>query len=89
MQPIGLIDIGGTTIKFAVLKSGHLISKNKIATPDNLVDFYKETTAQVNQMRQEHQILGVGISSPGAVNKSTGVIEGASALPYIDIFDIN
>ncbi|MGA3234432.1 ROK family protein [Lactiplantibacillus pentosus] len=88
MQPIGLIDIGGTTIKFAVLKSGHLISKNKIATPDNLVDFYKETTAQVNQMRQEHQILGVGISSPGAVNKSTGVIEGASALPYIHNFDI-
>lgn len=34
------------------------------------------------------QIKGVAISSPGAVNKKTGIIEGASALPYIHDFEI-
>ena len=36
----------------------------------------------------KNKIDGVAISSPGAVNKKTGVIEGASALPYIHNFKI-
>ena len=42
----------------------------------------------VEQAKKEHIIQGVAISSPGAVNKNTGVIEGASALPYIHGFNI-
>ncbi|MBT8951554.1 N-acetylmannosamine kinase, partial [Lactobacillus delbrueckii subsp. bulgaricus] len=45
-------------------------------------------TTQVAQMKRDYQIAGVGISSPGAVNKATGIIEGASALPYIHNFRI-
>ena len=40
-------------------------------------------------MRQERtNITGVAMSSPGAVNQSTGYIEGFSALPYIHGFNI-
>lgn len=42
----------------------------------------------MEQAKKEHIIQGVAISSPGAVNKNTGVIEGASALPYIHGFNI-
>lgn len=88
MQPLGIIDIGGTSIKFAVWQDQQLVARTKIATPDNLTDFYAQLTAQVGQMQQSHHIAGVAISSPGAVNKQTGVIEGASALPYIHNFEI-
>ena len=88
MQPIGLIDIGGTTIKFAVWQDGQLVSRTRIATPKDLNSFYEQLTIQINQMKQDYKIVGVGISSPGAVNKRTGIIEGASALPYIHNFKI-
>jgi predicted NBD/HSP70 family sugar kinase len=65
-----------------------LVAKTKVATPTTLAEFYEVLTSQVAQMKADYQIGGVGISSPGAVNKATGVIEGASALPYIHNFEI-
>ncbi|RMW43098.1 ROK family protein [Lactiplantibacillus pentosus] len=88
MRALGVIDIGGTTIKFAVWQDQQLVAKTKVATPTTLAEFYEVLTSQVAQMKADYQIGGVGISSPGAVNKATGVIEGASALPYIHNFEI-
>ncbi len=50
--------------------------------------YYEVLTELVKNYEQLYQITGVAISSPGAVNKTTGAIEGASALPYIHHFDI-
>ncbi|MFB9768657.1 ROK family protein [Lactiplantibacillus modestisalitolerans] len=88
MQPLGLIDIGGTTIKFAIWRDQQLTDRTKIKTPANLADFYTQLTAEVARMKQVAPLAGIAISSPGAVNKKTGVIEGASALPYIHNFEI-
>ena len=72
----------------ASLRAQELILTLGIDTPDNLDTFYEELSDAVNEIKANHKIVGVAISSPGAVNKATGVIEGASALPYIHNFKI-
>lgn len=88
MSNVGLIDIGGTSIKFAVMNNGKLEKLAPVKTPQTIDEFYRELTIKVNSMKDKYQIIGVGISSPGAVNKKTGVVEGASAIPYIHNFEI-
>lgn len=82
------IDIGGTTIKFANWTNNKLSDTYSIDTPATLDKFYQELTIAVNEAKEKFQPVGVAISSPGAVNKNTGVIEGASALSYIHNFKI-
>lgn len=86
---IGLIDIGGTTIKLGTLVGAEVKKYPAIKTPSTIEEFYVALTKAVEQMKHDYQIVGVGISSPGAVNKATGEIEGASAVPYIHYFDIH
>ena len=88
-KKIGLIDVGGTTIKLGVWTGTEVQKYPAIKTPATIQDFYTELGHAVDQMKADHQIVGVGISSPGAVNKATGQIEGASAVPYIHYFDIH
>ena len=83
------IDIGGTSIKYARFDKGQLSNQGAFATPDNLETFYQHLSAVVEQFKENSDVCGVAISSPGAVNKISGVIEGASALPYIHNFDIH
>lgn len=85
---IGLIDIGGTTIKFGCWIKGQLITDQAVATPANLAAFYQILTAKITAMKQQYGITGVSISSPGAVNQQTGIIGSFSAVPYIHNFDI-
>lgn len=88
MKNLGLIDIGGTSIKFAIWQDNELKKLKPVPTPSTLGEFYNILVDRVDQMKKDAQIIGVGISSPGAVNKKTGVIEGASAIPYIHNFKI-
>lgn len=88
MRILAAIDIGGTSIKFALWKNGRLEQKHARATPNNLNDFYKVLVHEVMYWKEREDLAGVAISTPGAVNKATGVIEGASALPYIHHFNI-
>ena len=83
------IDIGGTSIKYARFADGKLGEEGAFGTPDNLEQFYQSLTAVVEQFKENSDVCGVAISSPGAVNKASGVIEGASALPYIHDFEIH
>ena len=76
MSDLGLIDIGGTSIKLAVMKNQKLEKLPSIPTPKTLEEFYSDLNENVAKMKSEYQIKGVGISSPGAVNKKTGVVEG-------------
>lgn len=82
------IDVGGTSIKYALFRKGALCQKGSFPTPTSLTAYYEVLTELVKNYEQLYQITGVAISSPGAVNKTTGAIEGASALPYIHHFDI-
>ena len=82
------IDVGGTSIKYALFRKGALSQKGSFPTPTSLTAYYEVLTELVKNYEQLYQITGVAISSPGAVNKTTGAIQGASALPYIHHFDI-
>lgn len=82
------IDVGGTSIKYALFRKGALSQKGSFPTPTSLTAYYEVLTELVKNYEQLYQITGVAISSHGAVNKTTGAIEGASALPYIHHFDI-
>ena len=82
------IDVGGTSIKYALFRKGALSQKGSFPTPTSLTAYYEVLTELVKNYEQLYQITGVAISSPGAVNKTTGAIEGASALPYTHHFDI-
>lgn len=85
---LAAIDIGGTTIKIATWKDGKLQNKHAVDTPKTLEEFYQVLTDEVNKIKEETPIEGVGISSPGAVDQKTGIIGGSSAIPYIHNFKI-
>lgn len=85
---LAAIDIGGTTIKIATWKYNQLQDKHAIDTPKDLDGFYEALTEEVYKIKKDTKIEGVAISSPGAVNKKTGIIGGSSAIPYIHNFKI-
>ena len=85
---LAAIDIGGTTIKIATWKDKQLQDKHAIDTPKDLNGFYQALTDEVDKIKNDIKIEGVAISSPGAVNKKTGIIGGSSAIPYIHNFKI-
>lgn len=88
MRNLAVIDIGGTTIKFAAWKDGSLQDIHAVETPSSPEEFYVILEREVDAFKMKYGVEGVAISSPGAVNRKTGVIEGASALPYIHNFRI-
>ncbi|HGN8151058.1 TPA: ROK family protein [Streptococcus pyogenes] len=81
------IDIGGTSLKFALCHNGQLSQQSSFPTPSSLEKFYQLLDQEVARYSAYH-FSGIAISSPGAVNKEKGVIEGASAIPYIHYFKI-
>lgn len=87
-KKIATIDIGGTSIKFSTWSSEELCNVTSVDTPKSLEEFYEIIQTEVNKMKALFHLSGVAISSPGSVNKETGCIEGASALPYIHHFPI-
>ncbi|MGT2933130.1 ROK family protein [Streptococcus catagoni] len=82
------IDVGGTSIKFALYQDGKLSHQKQRPTPKDLEHFYLLLEEEVKSYQAQHNISGLAFSLPGAVNKEKGIIEGASALPYIHHFKI-
>lgn len=89
MKPIITIDVGGTTIKYALFNESNqtLINKGVVDTPKNLATFYT-VIEKIVKKYDRTKIAGVALSIPGAVNQQTGIIGGISALPYIHNFPI-
>lgn len=75
------IDVGGTSIKMGVYdEEGNLFKTMSQRTPDSLEDMYQLFE---NAFYQEHDIVGVALSMPGAVDSEKGIIGGSSAIDYI------
>lgn len=87
MKKILTVDVGGTTIKYGIWneEKKELSEKSSIATPTDLNGFYK---ALLQIKENFSDVDGIGMSIPGAVDQSTGVIGGISAIPYIHNFPI-
>lgn len=78
------LDIGGTSIKVALSdKDGNLIEKDTLYPSHELKEFTDTIVNWVNGMKNQYDIKGVAISSPGAVDTNSGIVGGASAVPCI------
>lgn len=78
------LDIGGTSIKVALSdKDGNLIEKDTLYPSYELKEFTNTIVNWVNGMKNQYDIKGVAISSPGAVDTNSGIVGGASAVPCI------
>lgn len=79
-------DMGGTAVKYAVIEpDGTIVSKGKFKTPDTLETLMKQLQTTKNTYKS-YTLTGIAFSCPGAVNNESGIIGGASAIPYIHDF---
>lgn len=83
-----VMDIGGSSVKFAVWEKEQLVDKGSFVTPKNWDEMKQEMVQLKGKIDAKYTIDGVAFSAPGAVNQSKGVIEGASAVPYIHHFPV-
>ncbi|WP_423189210.1 ROK family glucokinase [Alkalibacterium sp. f15] len=84
------IDLGGTTIKFAIVtRAGIILDKWSIGT--DISDEGSHITPSIIQSITQHMkgnnlqasdFLGIGMGSPGTVNKSKGTVIGAYNLNW-------
>ena len=83
------VDIGGSSVKYAVVDaSGNFLEKGKETTPKTKEEFFSLIKEIQSKFAGKYTISGAGFSFPGAVDDSTGVIGGSSAIPYIHDFPI-
>ncbi|MCR4911310.1 MAG: ROK family protein, partial [Bacilli bacterium] len=89
------IDVGGTSIKGAVIKdTGEVLDRFSMPTDKNALP--EEVIGQlcdlVNQTLYEHsyedKVAGIGIGIPGTFNKETGVIINLANLPKWNGFEL-
>lgn len=85
MRYYAVFDIGGTSVKHALMdEEGKIHSEGSFKTPKTSLPELLSTMAEVaNTYGKLQEIEGIPVSAPGAVNIRTGIIEGASALPYL------
>lgn len=63
-------DIGGTSIKYGLVDNeGNIIKKSSIKTEDNKEIFLTNLVEIINEFRQDYDIIGIGMSAPGIINK--------------------
>ncbi|CAH3880288.1 ROK family protein [Enterobacter hormaechei] len=78
-------DVGGTHIKHGVInENGEELTSDEYDTPDDESTFKQKWKAVVDKYRQEHEIVGIGVSFPGHINHLTGEAAKAGALDYLD-----
>ena len=79
-----VFDIGGSSVKWSIMNEvGEIIKKDKIKVADTVERFFSGLINTVIINKNKYDLKGIAISSPGAVDRKTGIVGGASAIPYI------
>ncbi|MBC1500597.1 ROK family protein [Listeria weihenstephanensis] len=79
-------DMGGTAVKYALIEQdGKILEKSSFQTPDTLEALLNRLQI-IKKTYTHHDLTGIAFSCPGAVDNESGVIGGASAIPYIHHF---
>lgn len=80
-----VFDIGGSSVKHAIMTDGgEILSKDSYKVEASNFDTFIKGMLEVTKSAiEEHGVAGVAVSAPGGVDSETGIIGGASALPYI------
>lgn len=78
------LDIGGTSIKYGLIKeNGDIIEKNSMDTPTTDLDsFLNKLITKINDYKE--QIAGVSIACPGIIDSKSGLIKLIYALPFLE-----
>lgn len=84
MKKYIVFDFGGSSIKCGLLtEDSAILETESFFTPKTTIAFWKNIKDVIWNYRERHEIEGIAISSPGAVDVTTGIVGGASAIPYI------
>ncbi|NMH70507.1 ROK family protein [Bacillus sp. RO3] len=83
MEFLLTIDIGGTSIKLALISiTGQLVEKEEVSTPPSIDEFSDVIDQYYKRMKKNYSLMGIAISSPGSVT-DTGHVLGHSAVPFV------
>lgn len=84
MRYFTAIDVGGTSIKYALInETGKVEKLDKVTIPKTIEDFYQTIQTIDQKINSFKETVGVALSMPGAVDSESGFIGGASAVEYI------
>lgn len=77
-------DIGGSAVKWSVInENGEFLKSGSVGIAETVEEFFNTLSDITNKNRDEFKLEGIAISSPGAVDSESGIVYGASAIPYI------
>ncbi|GMQ49008.1 ROK family protein [Vibrio sp. 10N] len=84
------LDFGGSSVKGAVMsRDAQIHERFSLASQADTYEQWLDTfTPLFDELAARFALKGIAISTCGAVNVDSGVIEGASALPYIHDIDV-
>ena len=84
MRNFMVFDIGGSSTKWSIIDEvGEFNESGKFSCPNTAEEFFSELIKITNEMKAKHDVKGIAISAPGAVDGETGLIGGVRAIPYI------
>lgn len=85
MNHYAVFDAGGSSVKYALMnKEGQFLRKGSFETPkDGIQTLIDRIENIVTQFQEIHELSGIALSMPGAVDIQKGIIGGGSAIPYI------
>lgn len=84
MDKFMVFDIGGSSVKWSVMdEKGQSIVSGKETVPETADIFFSQLVQVCKNQMRNYELKGIAISSPGAVDVETGIVGGASAVPYI------
>lgn len=78
-----VFDIGGSSNKFALIENDKIVEKFSSKQERSMDDLLKFFEDKINSFAKNHKLDGIGFSSPGTVDSSTGNIYGKSAVEFI------
>lgn len=78
------LDIGGSAVKTGILnEDGEILAKGTFEIAEDFEGMIQNILQDLSVWKERYDINGIAISSPGSVDRETGIIHGASAIPYI------
>ncbi|MFA0442779.1 transcriptional regulator [Vibrio sp. 10N.286.49.C2] len=85
-----VLDFGGSAVKGAVMtRHAEIVERFTLTSHAKTYEAWLDAFTPVfEQYRIKYNILGIAVSTCGAVDVDTGIIHGGSALPYIHGFDV-
>lgn len=82
------IDIGATKIIFALVKEKKIIKTKKINTPKNKEGLIKVLIENINDLKGDLKIKGIGIAAAGILDKKREKILNSPNLNYLNNFPL-